>query len=225
MEFVLGGCSCFCIEITYSNLNFCGGWTPSFFQFTWKCPNFRKTITPRSLCRSKMPSLWSNLRLWKDPKPCFPSWLLSLAFTESKNLTRFCQNSALAFDDKVQQNSHFYVYNSHLLIVRTQGNNLGSVFDQIQGKFMADSHFWKQLNHVHLFHFGGSKCLGRLPTIQCQTLLLYELAEQEILKLNMTAVFVANCWYGVRVWEKSFFCCCCSIIRWTALNLVRTFCW
>ena len=28
-----------------------------------------------------------KVRLWKDPKPWFPSWLLSPAFIESENLT------------------------------------------------------------------------------------------------------------------------------------------
>ena len=42
MEFVLGSFSCFCIEIAYSNFNFCGTWTSSFFEFTWKMSTFQE---------------------------------------------------------------------------------------------------------------------------------------------------------------------------------------
>ena len=36
MEFVLGSCSCFNIEIAYLNFTFCGAYTPSFFAFRGK---------------------------------------------------------------------------------------------------------------------------------------------------------------------------------------------
>ena len=33
---------CFNIEIAYSNFTFCGDWTPSFFEFTWKLFKFQQ---------------------------------------------------------------------------------------------------------------------------------------------------------------------------------------
>ena len=42
VEFVLGSFSGFNIEIGYSNFTFCGTWTPSFFQFTWKMSKFQQ---------------------------------------------------------------------------------------------------------------------------------------------------------------------------------------
>ena len=42
MEFVLGRFSHFNIAIAYSNSTFCGAWTPSFCEFTWKLPKFKE---------------------------------------------------------------------------------------------------------------------------------------------------------------------------------------
>ena len=39
MEFVLGRFSHFYIAIAYSNSTFCGAWTPSICEFTWKLSN------------------------------------------------------------------------------------------------------------------------------------------------------------------------------------------
>ena len=32
----------FCAVCAYSNFTFCGGWTPSFFEFTWKMSKFQQ---------------------------------------------------------------------------------------------------------------------------------------------------------------------------------------
>ena len=42
MEFVLGRFSHFNIAIAYSNFTFCGAWTPSFCEFTWKQSKFQE---------------------------------------------------------------------------------------------------------------------------------------------------------------------------------------
>ena len=42
VEFVLGRFSHFYIEIAYSNFTFCGAWTPSFCEFTWKLSKFQQ---------------------------------------------------------------------------------------------------------------------------------------------------------------------------------------
>ena len=42
VEFVLGRFSHFYIAIAYSNSTFCGAWTPSFCEFTWKLLKFQR---------------------------------------------------------------------------------------------------------------------------------------------------------------------------------------
>ena len=42
VEFVLGRFSHFYIAIAYSNSTFCGTWTPSFYEFTWKLSKFQQ---------------------------------------------------------------------------------------------------------------------------------------------------------------------------------------
>ena len=46
MEFVLGRFSYFNIAIAYSNSTFCGAWTPSFCEFTWKLKILAKRAHP-----------------------------------------------------------------------------------------------------------------------------------------------------------------------------------
>ena len=42
VKFVLGRFSHFNIAIAYSNSTFCGAWTPSFWEFTWKLSKFQQ---------------------------------------------------------------------------------------------------------------------------------------------------------------------------------------
>ena len=62
MEFALGRCSCFCIEIAYSNFNFCGSWTPSFFELNWKLSKFQENEhTPENELQKGAPSYYFGL--------------------------------------------------------------------------------------------------------------------------------------------------------------------
>ena len=53
VKFVLGRFSHFNIAIAYSNSTFCGAWTPSFCEFTWKLSKFQQNEhTPDPLPKS-----------------------------------------------------------------------------------------------------------------------------------------------------------------------------
>ena len=69
VEFVLGRFSHFNIAITYSNSTFCGVWTPSFCEFTWKLSKFQQNEhTPGDRTRKPLPIAvsavaWTQARL------------------------------------------------------------------------------------------------------------------------------------------------------------------
>ena len=67
-EFVLGRFSHFYIVIAYSNSTFCGSWTPSFCEFTWKLSKFQqKKHTTKSNCMRTL-LFFSSKCLLGDPQ-------------------------------------------------------------------------------------------------------------------------------------------------------------
>ena len=70
MEFVLGSFSCFNIAIVYSNSTFCGAWTPSFCEFSWKLSQIQEnkhTAVTLVLIQSPLTNLnlYSNSFGWQ----------------------------------------------------------------------------------------------------------------------------------------------------------------
>ena len=66
MEFVLGRFSHFYIAIAYSNSTFCGAWTPSFCEFTWKLSKFQQNEHTPACPEMTMVALGSFCTLWDE---------------------------------------------------------------------------------------------------------------------------------------------------------------
>ena len=68
VEFVLGRFSHFYIAIAYSNSTFCGSWTPSFSEFTWKLSKFQQNEhTQGGVCPggvSVWRGVWGGVSAW-----------------------------------------------------------------------------------------------------------------------------------------------------------------